>query len=262
MNDDRRLDLVSHLDELRGRLLRCLLYATAGMGLAWVFYDYVYGWLMHPVAGALKAHGGEIQVISLMEGFWTQCQISLVVGLVAVSPLLLYELWSFAGPGLTPRERRAVRPVFPAAGVLFAMGVVMGYLLAARFISVMLKFVPKDAVARLTLNYSVLLLAKFLLAFGLAFQLPIVMVILARLGIIDSRLLVVRWREAVVCIFLIAAVATPSPDPITMTLAAMPLVMLYLGTIQVIKWMERRAARDEEAPSPPGLEASSVSGDL
>jgi sec-independent protein translocase protein TatC len=111
---------------------------------------------------------------------------------------------------------------------------------------------PPETVARYHLNDNLLLMMKFYLAFGLSFQLPIVLVVLAKLGIVNSRLLSRRWREATVAIFVIAAIITPTWDPITMTVCALPMVALYLGTIWVIKLIERgqrRAAREEETPA-------------
>ncbi len=115
----------------------------------------------------------------------------------------------------------------------------MGYLMTGPAVGALLRFIPPETAALLTLNDTILLLLKFYLAFGLGFQLPIVIVLLARLGLVDSRALIHRWREATVGIFVAAAVITPTWDPITLTIAAMPMVLLYLGTIAVVKLIER-----------------------
>jgi sec-independent protein translocase protein TatC len=166
-------------------------------------------------------------------------EIALVGGVIAAAPFIYYELWAFIAPGLTPKERRAVRPLVPVSAVLFLLGVAMGYWLTEPSIAWMLKMNPPETVARYQLNENLLLLLRFYLALGLGFQLPIVLILLAKIGIVDSRLLSQRWREATVIIFILAAIITPTWDPITMTIAALPMVLLYLGTVWFIKLIER-----------------------
>ena len=138
----------------------------------------------------------------------------------------------------------------PISGVLFLMGAALGYFITEPSLQWLLKLNPPETVARYRLNENLLLLMKFYLALGISFQLPIVIVLLAKLGIIDSRLLVRRWREAVIIIFVIAAIVTPTWDPITMTVAALPMVVLYMGTIGVVKIIERNARRAEPEEEP------------
>ncbi len=256
MNGDIRADLVTHLAELRARLLRSLVYAIVGTVIVWTFYRPIYAFLMGPILRALKAAGGELTVTMLMEGFMVKIEIAFIGGLILAAPFIYYEIWAFIAPGLTKRERRAARPLVPASGILFLMGVALGYAITAPSLEWLLKMNPPGAVARYRLNENLLLMMKFYLAMGLSFQLPIVIVLLAKLGIVNSALLSRRWREATVIIFTVAAIITPTWDPITMTIAALPMVGLYMGTIGVVKLIERgarRAAqeaeqRDEPAP--------------
>ena len=111
----------------------------------------------------------------------------------------------------------------------------------------LLRFVPPETEIRLSLSRSVLTLVKFYLAFGLCFQLPIIIVLLAKMGIVDSAMLMRRWREAVVAIVLLAAIITPTWDPITLSIAALPMVVLYAGTILAVKLIERRERKAREA---------------
>jgi len=127
--------------------------------------------------------------------------------------------------------------------LLFLAGVTLGYFLTGPAVRALLRFIPPETAALLTLNDTILLLLKFYLAFGLGFQLPIVFILLAKLGLVDSRLLARRWREAVVIVFVMAAIITPTWDPITMTIAALPMALLYLGTIAVVKLIERGERR-------------------
>jgi sec-independent protein translocase protein TatC len=248
LSEEERSDLISHLTELRARLLRMILYALVAMIVVWVFFDPLYRFMVRPIVGPLERFGGELTVRMLLEGLLVKFEIVLVAGVILASPLIFHELWAFVAPGLTGNERRAVRPLIPVSMLLFLLGVTMGYLMTGPAVSALLRFIPPDTSALLTLNDTVLLLLKFYLAFGLGFQLPIVIVVLAKLGIIDSRLLTSRWREAVIAIVVVAAIITPTWDPITLTIASVPMILLYVGTIAVVKWIERgeRKARKSD----------------
>lgn len=239
MNDEERADLVTHLTELRTRLIRGLVYVALAMALAWIFFDPLYRLMVAPVRGPLEEFGGELTVRMLLEGLLVKLEIVLVAGVILSSPFIIYEIWAFIAPGLTSNERRAARPLIPAAMLLFLAGVTMGYFLTGPAVRALLRFIPPETAALLTLNDTILLLLKFYLAFGLGFQLPIVIVLLAKLGLVNSSMLVNRWREAVVAIFILAAIITPTWDPITLTIAAIPMVLLYMGTIVVVKLIER-----------------------
>ena len=230
---------MTHLTELRTRLIRGFVYIALAMAVAWIFFDPLYRLMVAPVRGPLEEFGGQLTVRMLLEGLLVKLEIVLVASVVLASPLIIYEIWAFIAPGLTSSERRAARPLIPAAMLLFLAGVTMGYFLTGPAVKALLRFIPPETAALLTLNDTILLLLKFYLAFGFGFQLPIVIILLAKLGLVDSRLLATRWREAVVVIFLMAAIITPTWDPITLTLAAIPMVLLYMGTIAVVKLIER-----------------------
>ena len=246
MDEEKRADLISHLSELRARILRSVVYAAIGMTIVWFFYDPLYRFLTQPITHALRAAHGELIVTQFMEGFMVRFEISLVGGLIIAAPLIYYEVWAFIAPGLMGNERRAARPLVPISALLFVMGVALAYLITEPSIQWLLSMNPPDTVARYQLNDNLLLMMKFYLAFGLSFQLPIVLVLLAQIGIVNSRLLTTRWREATVIIFVIAAIITPTWDPFTMTICALPMVGLYFLTIGAVKLVERgkrRAAR-------------------
>jgi sec-independent protein translocase protein TatC len=243
---EKRADLIGHLSELRARLIRVLVYLVIGMTAVWFFLDPLYGFLVGPIRKPLEKMGGEMMVYELLEPLMVRLSIALVGGLILALPLVFYEVWAFVAPGLTSGERRAARPLVPVSGLLFLMGVAMGYLMTGSAVQALLRFNLPETEIRLSLNRTVLLLVKFYLAFGLGFQLPIVIVLLAKIGIVDSHMLTRRWREAVIVIFVAAAIITPTWDPITLTLCALPMVVLYMGTIGVVKVMERRARKATE----------------
>ncbi len=257
MTEEERADLITHLTELRARLLRSLIYAIAGTSIMWAFFDPIYRLLMRPILSALKQAGGEMIVTQLMEGFMVKIEVAFIGGLMLAAPFIYWEIWAFIAPGLTRHERRASRPLVPISGVLFLLGAALGYFLTEPSLNWLLKLNPPETVARYRLNENLLLLMRFYLALGIAFQLPIVIVLLAKLGIVNSRLLTRRWRESVVLIFVLAAIITPTWDPITMTIAALPMVVLYLGTIGVVRIIERNAKR---APQDNALDEPETDG--
>jgi len=252
MREDQRADFISHLTELRTRLLRTIGYAMLGAAVVWFFFKPIYTFLIRPISEPLSKVGGELAVRGILEGFMIKCEIALIGGMIIAAPFIYWEVWAFIAPGLTQSERRAVRPLIPVSGILFFMGVALGYLITGPSVRWLLAYVPPDSRALLTLNDTLLLILKFYLAFGISFQLPIVIVLLAKLGIVNSRMLGRRWREAAVGIFVVAAIITPTWDPITMTVCALPMVGLYLGTIGVVKIMERGHRKREEAEEAPG----------
>jgi len=251
MREDERADFISHLTELRTRLLRTIGYAMLGAAVVWFFFKPIYRFLIRPISEPLSKVGGELAVRGILEGFMIKCEIALIGGMIIAAPFIYWEVWAFIAPGLTQSERRAVRPLIPVSGILFFMGVALGYLITGPSVRWLLAYIPPHSRALLTLNDTLLLILKFYLAFGISFQLPIVIVLLAKLGIVNSRMLGRRWREAAVGIFVVAAIITPTWDPITMTVCALPMVGLYLGTIGVVKIMERGHRKREEAGEEP-----------
>jgi len=248
MNDEERSDLITHLTELRTRVIRAIVYVALGMIAIWFLFDRLFLFLTRPIVSALGEEAGRLHPFTPFEGAFVRLGFVLVGGIVVSLPFIIYEIWAFVAPGLTRSERRSVGPFIPVAMLLFFLGVSMAYLLTGPAVKALLYLNPPNTEFLLNLNQTVLQLLRFYLAFGICFQIPIVIVVLALLGIVDSRLLISRWREAVILIFVVAAIATPTWDPITLTAAALPVVLLYAGTIAVVKLIERgrrRAAEDE-----------------
>jgi len=247
VESEERTSLVNHLEELRARIIRSALYVVVGAVAVWFLFDPLYAFLLGPIQEELERRGGELQLLHLMSGFMLRVQVALVGGVIAAAPLIYYEVWAFVAPGLTRVERRVVRPVVPASGLLFLAGVALAYLITAPSVAWLLRYTPPGVVMRLDLNANLAFIFRFYLAFGLAFQLPLVVVLLAALGIVDARLLTRRWREAAVVIFLVAALITPTWDWLWMTVCAIPMVLLYFGTIGVVKVIDLRRARRQRA---------------
>jgi sec-independent protein translocase protein TatC len=240
------MELVEHLDEMRTRIGRGIGYILAGAILAWFCYGPIYDVLTLPVRDALKQAGGFIGATGGGEWFFIRCKISLVVGIIVAAPAWLYEIWAFVAPGLTARERSSLRFAAPAAGGLFLVGVGLGYAVMPRVWAWLLSFAPEDTMTLQSVDNYLSFVAKFLLAFGLAFELPLVLLVLVRLGVLSARNMARRWREATLVIFVVSAAATPGGDPISMLVIAIPLVFLYLISVHLARLMEGRARREKE----------------
>lgn len=172
-----------------------------------------------------------------------QMQICLVAGVILALPLVMWEVWAFVAPGLTPNEKRPVKWVAPLAIFLFLSGVVLCYFILPAAFSWFALYVPKNAELRPSVQQSILFTVKMLFAFGVAFELPIVLMVLGKLGIVNSRMLRANWRICVVAVAIVAAVATPSNDALTMICMAIPLVFLFLFSIFLV-WLV-----EEDRPS-------------
>jgi sec-independent protein translocase protein TatC len=255
MREDERADLVDHLEELRNRILRSIFYVLAAATAGWFLQDYAYLLLMRPITAALNQFGGKMVLSTPMEAFFVRVQLSFAIGLFVASPLVLYEIWGFVAPGLTKIERKAVVPLLPVSALLALAGASLAYLLSFRFFPWMLALAPPHVEGYFRLRDSILLMAKMLLAFAACFQMPIVLVFLVKAGIVSPVFLAARRREAIVGIVVLAAVATPSGDAITMMMLAVPLYLLYEGTLVVARRIERRQSASRRAAAAEGTPA-------
>ena len=241
------------------RLLRMVIYAAVGTAVAWTVRTPLLNWLRLPAeTGARQAGIGELpfRIFEPAAGFILMMQIALVAGLVIASPLILMELWLFIKPALETREKRFVYWLLPAASFLFGGGVVFCYFISPRAFVFFFNINQSMGVeVELTLLPYLYFLLRLLLVFGLAFELPLVLMFLGAVGIVNATQLLAFWRYAVVAIFIVAAIATPTTDPVTMLFMAGPLVVLYLLSIGLVRMVQKRPAdtaqEDDEAYYPP-----------
>lgn len=246
--EDRPADLTEHLEELRTRLIRAFTGIFIGWVLGYVLFPPVYHIIAYPLQEPLRTVHGQTVFLHFADPFFLRLKLSFVVGLIFAAPYVTYQIWAFVAPGLTRSERHVVRMFIPFSGILFVMGVVLGYLLLPAAIRWFLSYLEDYGNATLLQNplSYVLLSVKILLAFGLSFQLPIVLIILAKLGLVTSKRLMSYWRHSVVIISIIAAIITPTNDPLSMTVMALPMVFLYFLTIGIVKRMENNSAKQHE----------------
>jgi sec-independent protein translocase protein TatC len=217
--------LLEHLNELRVRLT----WAAAGLILFTVisfpFAEILLKFLISP-------YGEQLQTLSPTEGIETYFKIALVAGATLAMPWILYQLWLFVAPGLHDNERRSVFVFVPSATILFLAGVAFSWLiLLPSAIGFLSTFMSSIFLAGWTSREYISFATSFLFWLGVAFELPLIIYFLARFGVITSLMLREHWRVAVVGIAVIAAVVTPSIDPVTMLLTMLPLTILYLLSI-------------------------------
>ena len=229
------MSLLEHLEELRSRIiviaLAVLVAAVAGFFLA----EPIIVLLRAPLPGS----GAELIQTGVGEAFGVRIQLALMTGVALAMPVILYEIWAFVAPGLTRGERRLIWPLLGAAIVLFAAGIVLGYLLIPVAINFLLDFSLPGVEPLLGLSDYVGFITTFLLAFGLALEFPVVMYLLARLGILSYAFLSKRRRYAILVIALFAVVITPGDIVIGSATLAIIMYGLFEITLQLIRMLGR-----------------------
>ena len=251
--EQTRMSLGEHLEELRGCLLRALAGLAVGVVLSLVFASWLIAQIKRPYDLAAAAAGVEadLTVIDITAGFMTYMRVGLIGGLILTSPWVFYQLWMFVAAGLYPHERRAVLASAPFSALLFVAGA-LTFLFGLAQPTLLFFFTFNRWLgleANITLENHVAFMTGLMLVFGLAFQLPIVMYILARVGLVSAARFGRYRRHAVVIILIVAALVT-SPSPIDQVGLAVPMYLLYELGIQLARLAQRKrqaAATDEPA---------------
>lgn len=246
--DIERQPLLQHLTELRKRLLWSILIMAAGMGVCYLFVDKLYRFLVHPLAQSMGPDDSHRMIYtSLTEAFFTSMKVSFFAGLFLTFPFLLWQVWMFLAPGLYKNERRAFLPFLIATPVLFFIGgAVLYYLVLPMAWPFFLGFqttsvetgLPIQLEARISEYLDFVLGLVF--AFGLCFQLPVLLALMGKAGMITADTLAKRRKYAVVIIFIVAAILTP-PDILSQILLAVPLLILYELSILLVRHVQKPA---------------------
>jgi sec-independent protein translocase protein TatC len=227
--DGSIMSLVDHLSELRTRLFRCILAVVAGSLVGFYFAVPIRNFLLEPLPG------GQAQVLGPGDAFAIQLRISLVVGIILAMPVLLYQIWAFVAPGLTPSERRTVRPWIPLALLFFALGVGIARLVLPYAVSFLLSFTDDRLVANMAAGPYFDFVTTMFLAFGLVLEFPILLVGLSRVGILTSERLRAARRYVILGIAVFAAIATPGGDLVSPFALGGTMYVLFELTVQFIK---------------------------
>lgn len=222
--EDKRATIVEHLNELRNHIGKSLIVLLVCSVIIYSFIDKILLFLSKPV--------GKLVFIAPQEAFTTNIKIAFFVGLLLSSPFILYQVWKFVSLGLVLKERKYIRIFGPLSFLLFVIGFTFGYLIIVPIgMKFLLGFASEALVPMITISKYISFVFNLSFAFSLVFQLPIVILFLTKIGIVTPAILKKRRKEAIVLVFIAAAVMTP-PDVVTQVLMAVPLIFLYeLGII-------------------------------
>jgi sec-independent protein translocase protein TatC len=243
---------ISHLAELRKRLIYCFIFLFIFFIGFYFFSENLYGFLVEPYANAVKNTGSSKRLIftALQETFLTYLKVSFFAAFFITCPYILIQIWKFIAPGLYKHEKTAIIPYLVLTPILFLLGgMLVYYLIMPLAIKFFLSFESSGATTNLPIqleakvNEYLSLIMKLIFAFGISFQLPVVLSLLARIGIINAKFLKDRRKYVVVIIFAAAAILTP-PDPVTQIGLAIPLLILYELSIFSVKLIEKKSKLD------------------
>jgi sec-independent protein translocase protein TatC len=227
--DESVMSLVDHLGELRTRLFRSILAVAVGSAFGFYFAVPIRNFLIEPLPG------DKVQVLGIGDAFVIQMKISIVVGIILAMPVLLYQLWAFVAPGLTPSERRTVRPWIPLALLFFVLGVAIAYFILPFAIAFLFSFTDDVLVAQPAAGPYFDFVTTLFLVFGLIMEFPIVLIGLSRVGIVTSARLRTSRRMAILAISIFAAVATPGGDLISPIVLGGTMYILFELTVIFIR---------------------------
>jgi sec-independent protein translocase protein TatC len=247
-NPDGNSSIVGHLSELRSRLIYSFLFLLSAFIVCYIFSAEIYYFLVKPYSNAIIENNLDRRLIftALHEAFLTYLKVAFFASFFITSPIFLTQLWKFVAPGLYKNEKQALLPYLILTPVLFILGgALVYYLIMPLAIKFFLSFESPADVGAIAIqleakvNEYLSLIMRLIFAFGISFQLPVVLSLLARIGIVDSEYLKKRRKYVVVIIFAVAAILTP-PDPITQIGLALPLLILYELSILTVKIIEKK----------------------
>ncbi len=242
------MTLVGHLAELRMRIVRCLLAIAIGAAVILIFYDQVLQFLTQPyrnlceVKPELKCNGS-LFVLGPIEGLAQRMRVAGYGGLIIALPVIFWQLWRFIVPALSKREKRYTIPFIATSIVLFVLGGALAYWTLDKALEFLISWSGKDVTQAYQISKYISLVALMVLAFGIGFLVPVLVVFLQLVGVVTPRTLIKQWRYSIVAVFAIAAVITPSGDPVSMMALAIPMTLLFVLAILIGYIVERRRSR-------------------
>ncbi|MEU9255966.1 twin-arginine translocase subunit TatC [Streptomyces sp. NPDC048270] len=251
-----RMPLVEHLRELRNRLLKSVLAILVITAVAAVFYRDIINFLLKPMLDSVGCTNGvvtqrngrpcaDMTVNGLISAFSIALKVSLMAGVVLSTPVWLYQLWAFTAPGLHNHEKKYARAFVAVGAPLFMAGAVLAYKILPQTATILLEFTPDHARNLLPVDDYLDLVARMVIVFGLAFELPLLLILLNFTGVLTAKRLASWWRAMVLGITVFAAFATPTGDPLTMLSLAAPIVALYFIALGICLVNDRRRRRND-----------------
>lgn len=254
--DDFKATLVEHIDELRTRIIRIVILLMVGWVFGWFAQPKAYDFLNKLVTKQVTApRPGHTpfdykEVFSnATDAFMLKLKLSFMLGLIVVAPFCIMQLWGFIKPGLKASERKPVVRLAPFSVLLFFMGAAFCFLIIPQAISWFASYMEEFPGTALYQEPGkmVFFILKMELAFGLAFQLPLIVFLLGSLGILTPETLLQYWRQSAVSIFIVSMIITPSNDPGSMLMMAIPLCFLFMISVYLVKWTTKKRRAEEEA---------------
>ena len=235
----KAMPFLDHLDELRMRLLKSIIAIVVLSFAAFYFSDYLVKAIIYPL-GDIKLY-----VTEVTGSFYAYLKISLVTGVVASLPVIFYQLWSFVGPGLYPNEKKTILPLVVVSTLLFLLGAgFCWFLMLPLALKFLIGFSGELFSPIITVNNYISFAGMLLLAFGFAFELPVVAYFLGKIGVINARFLAKGRRYAIVIILVASAIITP-PDVFTQVMLGAPLYLLYEVSIIIVRMTQKKRAQRE-----------------
>lgn len=262
--DETQAPLLDHLIELRTRLLRCVYALALTSAISYYFVDTILAILVHPLSGAFPGGHGKLIYTKLYSAFFVNVKVALFAGFLLSFPVIANQLWAFVAPGLYAREKRAFLPFLIATPVLFGMGASLAYFVVMPtafrwFVGFQGDKGGLQLEALPGIEEYLALVMQFILAFGVSFLLPVLLMLLNRAGIVSRDALVKARRYVIVGIVALAALITP-PDVVSQLMLAVPLLILFEGTLILMRIVERKDA-EEKARAEAAAQAGTMPGE-
>ena len=233
--DESRMTLVAHLSELRRRLVISSAAIAVGVVVGFALYNRITGFLVHYYRDAIGDPSKKLIVTDPAQGFTTRFKVATYTGLYVASPVWLFQVWRFITPGLSKREKRYAVPFIVSSMLLFMLGAFIAILTLPQALKFLINISGKDVEPFFTPAGYLGLVVIMIVAFGICFEFPVVLVALELAGVVSSKALLTHWRAAVVVVVVIAAVATPSQDPYSLFAMAIPMWIFYFAAIGIGK---------------------------
>nr|WP_137676316.1 twin-arginine translocase subunit TatC [Parerythrobacter lutipelagi] len=251
--DDTQAPLLDHLIELRGRLVRCVMALVVAFSISLYFADYILGFLLQPLKAAFPEGEGQLIFTKLYEVFFVELKVALFAGFCLSFPIIANQLWAFIAPGLYAKEKKAFLPFLLATPILFTAGASLAYYVVMPtafrwFLGFEGEAGGLEIQALPTANDYLGLVMQFILAFGISFLLPVLLLLLNRAGIVSREQLAGARRYVIVGVVALAAIITP-PDPGSQLLLAIPLIILFEGSLLLMRFSERKRLPEDESPT-------------
>jgi sec-independent protein translocase protein TatC len=245
-DDGGKMSFLEHLDELRRRIIYSVVAVAIGFIVAWFFRDYLVAFVFGPMREMLR-EGQRLQGLDAAEAFVVNIKLAAMAGLLAATPVVMSQIWLFIAPGLYAHEKKWAVPFVVLSTICFVGGAAFSHTVVFKLTFQFFASFENEFIAfepRVANSFSIYL--RLMLAFGLVFQLPVIVLFLAKMGVLTARFMITHFKYAVLGIFIVSAVVTPGGEVVTQLAMAGPLMLLYIFSIGLAWAFGKKKNRDEE----------------